>query len=160
MIKKNKKTTVVAVIEMPAHTYYKYEIKNKTLVLDRVNPIPVPYNYGFIKHTKEEDGDSADIFVVSTEPIPPKTELRVVPHALIKCKDNGVSDDKMVAFLEPTSHADMDAAVSSIVHYLTNYKAGFEVLNIKTLTPPVWDNNPMPFNQTLIGKWLRLLGIS
>lgn len=130
-----------AIIEMPKGTHYKYEICKKSgrLILDRPIDIAVPYNYGYISCTLCEDGDPLDVFVITTEPIPSLTEVKVVPFALIRCKDNGVRDDKLLAYIENDKRTkknlevkgfDKDYIISDVCYYLENYKKGIEIEEI------------------------------
>ena len=113
-----------AVIEMPADSRYKYEIKNGILVLDRVLSIPTPANYGYIDNTLAEDGDPIDVFVVSKEPIYPGARVQVELIGMFYCIDGAVTDNKLVGRLQGTSDG---VSIESIRDYLEKYKVGFEV---------------------------------
>lgn len=120
-----------AVIEMPQGTHYKYEIKKNKLILDRALNISVPENYGYIENTLAEDGDPLDIFVLSDFEIVPKTYCEVRVIGVFKCIDNGVVDDKIIAYLVGYSDREIPTRVKDIQSYLKNYKKGFEVLDYK-----------------------------
>jgi inorganic pyrophosphatase len=122
---------VEAVIEMPSGSRYKYEVdicfKSK-LVLDRILKIEVPFNYGFIPETLGPDFDPLDIFVLSFDPIYPLTNVKATVIGALKCMDNGVSDDKILAILVgEESMIERTNSIDSIVNYLSTYKEGFVV---------------------------------
>lgn len=119
---------MIAVVEMPLGTRYKYEFDKSDgkLIVDRLIPIPCPYNYGFIPETLSQDGDPMDVFIISEEPINPTTKVRVRIVDVIRCVDNGEEDDKLVALIEgdlpePGLIAD---SVEKIKNYLETYKQG------------------------------------
>lgn len=118
---------LTAIIEIPQGSYYKYE-QDKVdglLTLDRPLNQPIPYNYGYVPNTLCEDGDPLDIFVMTEDPIHPLTKVKAIPVAVLKCTDNGVSDDKIIAILEGDKFA--ERGVSIICHYLETYKTGFVI---------------------------------
>lgn len=117
-----------AIIEIPKHSKYKYELKDDSLVLDRVLNQECPHNYGYIPNTLCGDGDPLDIFIISNDPIPSSTEVEYVVLGMLICEDNGKDDDKVVAILKGEEHLhDIDAAKWSIRNYLTTYKSGFKI---------------------------------
>lgn len=125
-----------AIIEMPAWTQYKYELnKDYQLVLDRVINQKVPVNYGYVPHTLEPDGDPLDIFVISSQPIIAGSLVKVTPECVFICEDQGLSDNKVVGFLDGETVVGPIARVSiyaQIEEYLKTYKEGFV---IKDLVP-------------------------
>lgn len=121
-----------AIIEIPAETNYKYEIKEDgELVLDRVISMAVPFNYGYIPNTMCNDGDPLDIFIISQDAIFPKTRAKVSVIGGFTCIDNGHQDDKLVGILigEEECYTGYEVSDSKkfIRHYLENYKTGFVV---------------------------------
>lgn len=118
-----------AVIEIPKDSIYKYELNKETntLVVDRVLPIPVPYNYGYIPGTLSPDGDALDVFIISTQPIVPLSEVDIIPLGILKCIDNGVSDDKVIASIKGDRSTN-SSALDDIKYYLRTYKEGFIIL--------------------------------
>lgn len=127
--------TTFAQIEMVAGTKFKYEFKDGTLFVDRVLKHAVPLNYGFIPHTLAEDGDALDVFVLSSEPIVPNSQVLVRFLGVFKCIDNGEQDDKLLAVVEG-DFVPLDSSVLkySVRHYLENYKAGFKVQSFEDAT--------------------------
>lgn len=117
---------LTCIIEMPSGSIYKYEKSGNSLVLDRVNKLPVPHNYGYIPNTLAEDGDALDIFVLSSFPIHPNVQVTANVLGAYKCLDNGVNDHKLVAALKGDRYVENSEAV--IKFYLNNYKKDFMVL--------------------------------
>jgi len=130
---------VEAIVEIPKGSYYKYEIDKKTgeLVLDRVVNYPVPFNYGYVVDTLSEDGDPLDVFILSSDPIPPKTRVKVKLHSVFLCKDNGDLDHKLIGTIEGDIHAVTTLDEVSIKYYLENYKRGFTVNSHEQLNKAV-----------------------
>ncbi|MGB1206827.1 MAG: inorganic diphosphatase [Chitinophagales bacterium] len=105
-----KNKAVQAVIEIPAGTNHKmeYDKKAKKFVIDQRNGkdrvidfLPYVGNYGFVPSTLMDesnggDGDALDILVLS-EALPSKTVVEVIPIAMLKLKDDGELDTKLIA---------------------------------------------------------------
>lgn len=127
--------TIPAIIEMPGGTRFKMELHKRVsscLTLDRVLKVPCPYAYGLIQDTLCADGDALDVFVVTPHHLPALLHLDVVPVGILKCLDNGVRDDKIIAVIpgdlvEPNEVAVF--AISKIRDYLETYKTGFQVIS-------------------------------
>lgn len=117
-----------AVIEIPKHSKYKYEIVEDKLLLDRVLNQECPFNYGYIPNTLCGDDDPLDIFIISKDPIPSFTEVSFNVIGMLQCEDNGNMDDKVIAVLTGEEHLhDIDAAKWSIRNFLSTYKSGFKI---------------------------------
>lgn len=88
------------IIEIPTGSSNKYEIDETTglLVLDYVfkDNFSFPFNYGSFLHTRAEDNDPIDACVLSSYPIVPLTIVTVKPIAILKLKDRGEQDNKIV----------------------------------------------------------------
>lgn len=88
------------VIEIPAGSSLKLEYDEvmRVMKLDFVfrNDFHFPFNYGFIPGTKAEDGDTVDAVVLSSHPIPPQTVVAVKLLGLLKLKDRGERDNKVI----------------------------------------------------------------
>src|SRR3972149_4576454 len=69
-----------AVVEIPKDSQNKYEIDKQTgmVSLDRVlySPMHYPADYGFIPETKAEDGDTADVMILGSDPLFPGWVVR------------------------------------------------------------------------------------
>ena len=120
---------LTAIIEIPAGSIHKYEQDKSTgeLVLDRPLNQPVPHNYGFIPGTLCDDGDALDVFVLTDTPIYPLSKVKVNIIGVLKCTDNGKSDDKIIATLVGDCSGYETMGTSIIKHYLETYKTGFTV---------------------------------
>lgn len=122
---------IKAIIEIPKDSRYKYEVSkfSGALQLDRPLNQAIPHNYGYIPDTICADADELDIFVISEHPIPSLTEVHVDILGVYRCRDGGVSDDKIVAILpgEYLSKEEISVAISNICLYLKTYKDGFVV---------------------------------
>src|SRR5262245_25366246 len=92
---------VLAVIEIPAGSFTKYEIDPVTnvLVVHRFQSMPIVYpaNYGSIPSTVGGDGEAVDVLVITREPIYPGAFVRVHPIGVLKMIDGGMADDKIIA---------------------------------------------------------------
>lgn len=118
-----------AIVEMPLGTRYKYEVDKRTglLVLDRPIDCEVPYNYGYIPGTLSEDGDPLDVFILSNEPIPPLTEVKIIPWDVIHCIDKDVNDEKIIGLISGDNIDDFYMFEVEIERYLAKYKSGIRV---------------------------------
>jgi inorganic pyrophosphatase len=92
---------VYAVIESPKGTEnkYEYDVKKKTIVLDRVlySAVHFPGDYGFLPSTRDEDGDPLDILVLVTSPTFPGCVMSARPIGLLRLLDGSMRDDKILA---------------------------------------------------------------
>jgi len=101
---------IQAVIEIPAGTNLKYEFNSGSskIEIDQENGkdrmidfLPYPANYGYIPGTmmdtnKGGDGDALDVFVLA-EHLKSGTQLDIKPIGVLKIKENGELDAKIVA---------------------------------------------------------------
>ena len=118
-----------AIIEIPAGTRNKYEKSPDGLgfILDRVVAEPYPYSYGYILGTLAEDLDSADVFVLTKDPIHPGIAVDLEVLGMIKMLDNGVEDHKILAIpkgSEPPNDFIFARMYSKIMSFLATYKDG------------------------------------
>lgn len=119
-------------IEMPKGSNVKYEIQpDGKIHIDRILDVLIPFAYGFINGTKAPDGDAQDVFVVEQDQSYPTGHiLKAKIIGKFVCMDNGVSDDKYVAF--STNYRPQLKDLMTIERYLTTYKPGFEVLDYES----------------------------
>jgi len=93
--------SIYALVEIPKGSKVKYEIDEHTGVLfvDRVlhSSTVYPANYGYIPSTLCEDGDAMDILVLMQEAVVPNCCVRVRPIGVLRLKDGGEQDDKIIA---------------------------------------------------------------
>lgn len=91
----------IAVIEIPKGSKKKYELDKETglIILDRIlyTSTHYPCNYGFIPRTYGDDGDPLDVLVLCSEEIEPLSLVRCYPIGVIRMKDNGKLDEKIIA---------------------------------------------------------------
>lgn len=91
----------LARIEIPMGGMVKYEIEAETgrLVVDRFLSMPVAYpaNYGFIEGSMAGDGDPLDVLVITRAPIQPGAHIAVRPIGILRMRDAGAEDDKIIA---------------------------------------------------------------
>lgn len=124
----------IAVIEIPKGSKKKYELDKETglIILDRIlyTSTHYPCNYGFIPRTYGDDGDPLDVLVLCSEEIEPLSLVRCYPIGVIRMKDNGKLDEKIIAipFNDPnynTYHdiTDLPAHVfQEMQHFFSVYK--------------------------------------
>lgn len=90
-----------AIIEVPKGSKNKYELDKESglIKVDRVlfSSVHYPANYGFIPRTYCEDNDPLDILILGQEPVPPLTIMMAIPIGVMKMKDQGEADDKVIA---------------------------------------------------------------
>ena len=84
----------------------KYELDKEagTLVVDRFlhTPMRYPGNYGFVPHTRSEDGDPIDVLIANTRPIFPGAVINVRPVGVLNMTDESGGDEKIIAV--PSAH--------------------------------------------------------
>lgn len=90
-----------AVIEVPKGSKNKYELDKESglIRVDRVlfSSIHYPANYGFIPRTFCEDDDPLDVLVLGQEAVVPLTIMLARPIGVMKMRDEGEADDKIIA---------------------------------------------------------------
>ena len=97
---------IPVVIEIPMHhDPIKYEMDKDTgaLFVDRFmsTTMRYPCNYGFVPHTRAQDGDPVDVLVVTPYPIAPAALIQVRPVEVLMMQDEAGWDEKIIAL--PTS---------------------------------------------------------
>ncbi|HVY67489.1 MAG TPA: inorganic diphosphatase [Patescibacteria group bacterium] len=90
-----------AVVEIPQGSQDKYEYDETlhTIKLDRVlyGSQRYPFNYGFIPETRAQDGDHADVVLLSTNPLFPGCVVAARPVGFMEMIDSGDIDNKIIA---------------------------------------------------------------
>ena len=93
---------VTCVVEIPQDSVNKYEYDKVLQVfrLDRnlYSPVHYPGDYGFIPQTLAMDGDPLDILILGDAPSFSGCVLTARPVGLFKMLDQGVEDEKVLAF--------------------------------------------------------------
>ena len=114
----------------------KYEMDKAagTLVVDRFlhTPMRYPGNYGFVPHTLSNDGDPIDVLVANTRPIVPGAVINVRPIGVLKMRDDGGGDEKIIAVPSPKltqryvnvrNYTDLpEITLEQIQHFFEHYK--------------------------------------
>ena len=59
-----------------------------------------PFNYGFVPNTRAQDGDPIDVVVLSSYPLPIYSIVKVKLIGILKLKDRGEQDDKLLGVPE------------------------------------------------------------
>ncbi len=101
-------TDFIAVVEITKGSKKKYELDKATgmIILDRVlfTATHYPMNYGFIPRTLADDGDPLDVLILCSESIDPSVLVRCYPIGVIRMRDCGANDEKIIAipFGDPT----------------------------------------------------------
>lgn len=90
-----------AFIEIPAQGSIKYEVDEETgeLRVDRFlhTAMVYPFNYGYIKNSKGEDGDPLDVLVLSSQAVAPGVVMKCHAIGLLEMEDEAGVDTKIVA---------------------------------------------------------------
>lgn len=90
------------IIEIPSHSDpVKYEVDKETgaMFVDRFMNTAMfyPCNYGYIPHTLSDDGDAADVLVVTPTPLISGSVIRCRPVGMLKMTDESGIDAKILA---------------------------------------------------------------
>src|SRR5713226_909775 len=92
---------VPVVIEVPKGSKTKYELDKKSglIRVDRIlfSSVHYPANYGFIPQTYCDDHDPLDVLVLGQEEIVPLAIMMAQPIGVMKMRDQGEEDDKIIA---------------------------------------------------------------
>lgn len=128
---------VNAIIEIPlGGVPIKYELDKNSgaMVVDRFlhTPMHYPANYGFLPHTRSEDGDPADILVVGQVPVMPGAIIRSRPIGVLVMQDEKGLDEKILAvphddlspfYRDISSYRDLpEILTDQIGHFFEHYK--------------------------------------
>lgn len=88
-------------VEMPKGSKNKYERNEETgeIMLDRAfyGSSQIPFDYGFIKETKGEDGDPLDAVLLVTHPTFPGCVVDAEVVGCLEMEDEGGIDHKIIA---------------------------------------------------------------
>ena len=140
---------VNVIVEVPVQgAPIKYEMDETAgaLVVDRFlyTAMRYPGNYGFIPHTRSEDGDPCDVLVANERGIIPGAVLAVRPVGVLRMQDEAGDDHKILAvpaarltrrYDRVASYTDLpEITIQRVEHFFRHYK----------------DLEP--------GKWVRVLG--
>jgi len=126
---------VYVLVEIPQGSSNKYEFdaKFETIKLDRILPSSVYYpgEYGFIPETLADDGDPADVLVISSKPTFSGCLLRAKPIALLKFEDSGIVDFKILAVAyDDLTYKDFESYTDFPPHFIKQIVNFFETYKI------------------------------
>jgi inorganic pyrophosphatase len=125
------------IIEIPAcSSPVKYEMDKESgaLFVDRFlgTSMSYPANYGFIPHTLSEDGDPADVLVITPFPVTHGAVIKCRPLGVLRMEDESGIDAKILAVPNKKTcamYAEIDSAeqfppllLNQIKHFFENYK--------------------------------------
>lgn len=91
-------TRVLVRIEVPRFGF----VKREGARIEYVSPLPCPFNYGCVPDRPAPDGDPLDALVLGPR-LPIGAEVDVPIHAVVRFRDAGVDDDKVVCGRAPTA---------------------------------------------------------
>src|SRR5574340_1837724 len=125
-------TILNVIVEIPkgSQNKYEYDKKNSIIKLDRVlfSPLYYPGDYGIIPQTYAEDGDPLDALVLVTNPTFPGVLIEARPVGLLRMKDSGDMDDKILCVAKDDVRFDNLTDISGLdKHYLKEIGHFFEV---------------------------------
>lgn len=135
-IGKNPPEEINVVIEIPQGSAVKYELDKDSgsMFVDRFafTTMVYPFNYGFVPNTKSEDGDPADVLVISTYPVYPGSVIPSRPIGMLEMEDEAGIDTKIIAVpLEKVDpffseihdiHELNETTKKKIQHFFNHYK--------------------------------------
>ena len=125
------------IIEIPMNdnpVKYEFDKDVGAIVVDRFMQVSMSYpcNYGFIPHTLSDDGDPADVLVITHHPVVPGAIIKVRPVGVLMMEDESGMDEKILAV--PVSELDItfdyikdigdvsDMLKRRITHFFEHYK--------------------------------------
>lgn len=121
-------------IEKDTTTKYEYNKTTHKLEIDRIVPIPYPYDYGFFPNTLAEDGDELDMLFISSISKPPIAgEYLFVSYGYIvgglSMEDEKGMDEKIFVVSEEDYETfqtmnlnEKEKIYDKIAHFFENYK--------------------------------------
>jgi len=133
----NVPNDVNVIIEIPSHSDpVKYEVDKETgaMFVDRFmgTAMHYPCNYGYIPQTLSEDGDPADVLVVTPIPVISGSVIRVRPLGMLLMTDEAGKDSKIIGvpvdkltnlYSSMNSVRDLPKSLlDSIAHFFDHYK--------------------------------------
>lgn len=136
-IGRNPPHEVNVIVEVPVGgepIKYEMDKASGTLVVDRFlyTSMRYPGNYGFIPHTLSDDGDPCDVLIANQRGIVPGAIVAVRPVGVLKMKDEGGGDEKIIAVPVPRltrryekvlNYTDLpDITIQQIEHFFQHYK--------------------------------------
>lgn len=134
---KNPPWQINVVIEVPQGgppVKYEFDKDSGAIMVDRFlhTAMHYPANYGFIPHTLCDDGDPADVLVLSTAPLVPGCVIAARPIGVLIMADEEGEDEKILAvpvdklkpyYTDVKSYKDVPQILcDQISHFFKHYK--------------------------------------
>lgn len=125
------------VVEIPCGGQpVKYEIDKASgaMFVDRFlnTAMFYPVNYGFVPHTRADDGDPVDVLVVGSVPVIPGAVVRARPVGVLLMEDEKGLDEKILSvpvddlnpyYSQVKTYEDLPKIlIDQIEHFFTHYK--------------------------------------
>ena len=94
--------------EVPSRVRVRVEVPRWSLVkreegrIEYVSPVPCPFNYGCVPDRPAPDGDALDALVLGAR-LPLGTEVEVPVQGVVRFRDAGQIDDKLVCGPAPSA---------------------------------------------------------
>jgi len=125
-------SVINVIVEIPkgSQNKYEYDKKRGIIKLDRVlfSPFFYPGEYGIIPQTFAEDGDPMDAIVLLTNPTYPGVLIEARPIGMLKMKDGGEMDDKILCVAQNDIRYENIKDISDLEkHHLLEISHFFEV---------------------------------
>lgn len=146
IVSKNPPDDIYAFIEIPKGSNIKYELNKESgaIFVDRIlfTSMYYPFNYGFVPNTLAEDGDPADILVIS--------EFSPVPGSVIRCS--------LIGLLEMEDEAGIDTKFLAVPHKKLD-PSMVDITDIQQLRQDIKDKIRHFFEhykELEPGKWVKL----
>ena len=109
----------------------KYELDKESglIKVDRIlySSVHYPANYGFLPQTYCDDKDPLDVLVLCQESVTPLSLMRARPIGVLKMRDQGEMDDKIIAVhLDDPEFKDITSIAELAQHRFKEIKRFFE----------------------------------
>lgn len=131
------------VVEIPQGSQVKYEVDKDSgaIIVDRFlfTPMAYPATYGFIPNTLADDGDPADVLVLTPSDVVPGSVIRCRPIGVLFMEDESGVDEKILCVPHDkifSGYSDIKEATQLPKITLDKIKHFFE--HYKDLEPGKW----------------------
>jgi inorganic pyrophosphatase len=136
-IGRNPPHDINVIVEIPQGgqpVKYEFDKESGALFVDRFlhTAMFYPCNYGFVPHTRSQDGDPLDALIVGPTAVVPGSVVRCRPVGVLLMEDEAGVDEKLITvpvdklhpfYTDVKSYADLPAIMcEQIEHFFTHYK--------------------------------------
>ena len=136
-IGRNPPHDINVIVEIPqggAPVKYEIDKASGALFVDRFlhTAMFYPCNYGFVPHTKSEDGDPLDVLIAGPSAVVPGSVVRCRPVGVLLMEDEAGPDEKIIAvpvdklhpfYTDVKSYTDLPQIMcDQIAHFFAHYK--------------------------------------